>query len=196
VDLDTLHTLPDREYRSGLAEVVKYGVIWDEAFFTFLEGHVDDLLRRDVAILSEVIRRSCEIKADVVRQDEREGGLRAILNFGHTLGHAIEHAAGYGKYLHGEAIAAGMVYAAELSVAETGLEEKSVRRIRGLLEQFQLPVAAPDCDWNDLWEAMQVDKKSVGHRPRFVLAERLGAVRYGCPVVATQLEKTWAVLHP
>ena len=121
INLDTLNTLPDREYFSGLAEVVKYGVIMDAAFFEFLEKHVAELLKRDYDILSKVVARCCEIKADVVRQDEKESGLRAILNYGHTLGHAIENRCGYGKLLHGEAVAVGMAYAALLSAQCHGL---------------------------------------------------------------------------
>lgn len=194
-DLHTLATLPDREFRSGLAEVVKYGVVWDADFFSLLESHAEDILRRDAALLERVVARSCEIKAEVVRRDEREGGLRAILNFGHTLGHAIEHAAGYGTYLHGEAVAAGMVYAAALSAAERGLDLEAVERLRRLLRRFQLPVSAPDCEWAALREAMRVDKKTVGRTPRFVLADRLGGVEVGCSVTEDRLEAAWSAVH-
>jgi 3-dehydroquinate synthase len=190
-DLDTLATLPDREFRSGLAEVVKYGVIRDAALFDWLEAEADRILARDPDCLARMIARACEIKADVVRCDEREGGLRAILNFGHTLAHAVEKAASYGTYLHGEAVAVGMVYAARLSVLERGLEPAAPARLRTLLRRLDLPVSAPDCPWETLRQAMGVDKKSVGRSPRFVLADRLGNAVFGCPVPESRLEEVW-----
>ena len=132
-----------------------------------------------------------EIKADVVRQDEREGGLRGILNFGHTLGHAIENAAGYGEYLHGEAVAIGMVYAARLSVALKGLSVEESERIEKLLVALKLPVAAPGLLWSDLRAAMAVDKKTVGGLPKFVLADRIGHVDFGCEVPEELMKEVW-----
>jgi 3-dehydroquinate synthase len=192
VDLDTLETLPRREFVSGLAEVIKYGVIWDADLFDLLEREREPVLARDPALLAELVGRSCEIKADVVRQDEREGGLRAILNYGHTLGHAIEKVASYGEYLHGEAISVGMVYAARLSGVLTGLADADADRIAAMLAAYGLPTGAPECEWPALREAIRVDKKSVGSVPRFVLAECIGAVRFGCEVGEDLLETTWS----
>jgi len=182
VDIETLKTLPRREYLSGMAEVVKYGVIFDADLFCYIEEHVADLLACDDSVISAVISRCCEIKADVVRQDEREAGLRAILNFGHTLGHAIENVSGYGEYLHGEAVSIGMAYAAYVSVQETGFPAADAQRIVQLLRQLELPVDMPPCDWNDLQRAMALDKKVHAGVPQFVLAERIGTVKAGCHV--------------
>ena len=195
VDLDAVATLPSREYVSGLAEVVKYGIIRDAAFFGEIESSADRVRTGDRGLLEALVSRSCEIKAEVVHEDEREGGLRAILTFGHTLGHAIEKVAGYGAYLHGEAIAIGMVYAARLSVAERGLPPAEAERIARLLEALGLPVRAPGLGWDRLREAMGVDKKSVGRAPRFVLADAVGSVAFGCTVAEERLEETWHVLH-
>jgi 3-dehydroquinate synthase len=138
-----------------------------------------------------IIARCCEIKAEVVRQDEREGGLRGILNFGHTLGHAIENAAGYGQFLHGEAVAIGMVYAARLSVALKGISVEESERIEKLLVTLKLPVAAPGLAWSDLRSAMAVDKKTVGGLPKFVLTDRIGHVEFGCAVPEELMEEVW-----
>jgi 3-dehydroquinate synthase len=190
-DLNTLASLPGREYRSGLAEVVKYGVIWDAEFFALLETQAEALKQRDPGILNTIVTHSCRIKAEVVRRDEREGGLRAILNFGHTVGHAIEKVTGYRAFLHGEAISAGMVYAAHLSYAEGSLTAAAVERITDLLRELELPVAAPDCEWPALRSAISVDKKSVAARPRFVLADEIGEVRFGCEADEATLEEVW-----
>jgi 3-dehydroquinate synthase len=196
-DLAALATLPEREYVSGLAEVVKYGVIWDAEFFGRLESQVDKLLKRDIGFLEEVVARCCEIKAEVVAIDEREGGVRAILNFGHTLGHALEQVAGYSRWLHGEAVAAGMVYAASLSSRERGLSRGECDRLVDLLDRLGLPECAEllgAVSWNALREAMSTDKKTRGAMPRLVLAERLGSVVYGCEVSETTLEESFAGL--
>ncbi|GAH17174.1 unnamed protein product, partial [marine sediment metagenome] len=153
-DIDTLSTLPDREYRSGMAEVVKYGVIWDADFFELLEANCKELLKGPSALMEDVVARCCSIKAEVVRRDEREGGLRAILNFGHTVGHAIEKVAGYGEYLHGEAISVGMNYAAYLSVAMKGMTQADGVHIVSLLKDMGLPTKAPGCEWGALREAI------------------------------------------
>ncbi|MBC8206726.1 MAG: 3-dehydroquinate synthase [Kiritimatiellales bacterium] len=209
VDLDTLKTLPERELAAGMSEVVKYGVIWDEELFQSLEAgstggqsffQCSEKNRgADSGCLGKIISKCCEIKAEVVRQDEREGGLRGILNFGHTLGHAIENAAGYGEYLHGEAVAIGMVYAARLSVALKGLLVEESDRIENLLAALALPVAAPGPQglrrgrlaWSDLRAAMAVDKKTVGGLPKFVLADRIGHVDFGCEVPEELMEEVW-----
>ncbi len=173
VDTDTLDTLPDRELRAGLAEVIKHGAIADEAFFAWLEEHMPRLLARDPQALAHAIRRCCEIKAAVVAEDEREQGRRAILNFGHTFGHAIERTAGYGEWLHGEAVAAGMVMAAELSAIAAAERTRLAR----LIEAAGLPVAPPGVGAARLREAMSMDKKVAAGSLRFVLLDRLGAAR-------------------
>jgi 3-dehydroquinate synthase len=170
IDTETLQTLPDRELKAGLAEVIKYGAIVDADFFAWLEANVDALLARDPQALAVAIRRSCELKAEIVAEDERESGRRAILNFGHTFGHAIERCQGYGKWLHGEAVAAGMVMAAQLSSGDIALAE----RIGNLLERAGLPTRPPAIDALDLLAAMGMDKKVQQKRLRFVLLRGLG----------------------
>ncbi|MEI6564738.1 MAG: 3-dehydroquinate synthase [bacterium] len=194
-DLDLLATLPQREYVSGLAEVVKYGVIWDASFFHLLEKQTANLLNRDAALLEKVIARCCEIKAEVVAMDEREIGPRAILNFGHTLGHALETVGGYGRWLHGEAVAMGMHYAAHLSVSVEGFAKADARRVSNLLEALGLPIrpASVQIGWSALREAMTADKKTLNKRPRFVLAKKLGAVVVGCEVDEAILGEAWNV---
>jgi 3-dehydroquinate synthase len=177
-DLDTLATLPARELSAGLAEVVKYGPIADAAFLDWIEVNLDALRARDRAALAHAVRRSCEIKAWVVGQDEREGGVRAILNFGHTFGHAIEAGLGYGAWLHGEAVGCGMVMAAELS-AQLGLMPSSfVDRLRRVVGRAGLPVQGPalgpELDLQRYLELMRVDKKAEGGEIRFVVVEALG----------------------
>jgi 3-dehydroquinate synthase len=180
-DFDTLRTLPLREYRSGLAEIIKYGIIYDAALFKKLERDLPKLLKRDPETLADVVARCCEIKAAVVGQDETDGGLRAILNFGHTIGHAIEAISGYGKYLHGEAIAIGQVAAAELSARQAGLPVSDVQRIRNLFRGAGLPVAVKLDALNrkQLFAAMKLDKKVSGGEIKFVLAKKIGKVDYG-----------------
>jgi 3-dehydroquinate synthase len=170
IDIDTLTTLPDRELKAGLAEVIKYGAIADAAFFGWLETNMDALLARDPSALTHAITRSCELKAQVVAEDERESGRRAILNFGHTFGHAIEHCQGYGDWLHGEAVAAGMIMAAELSQVSDG----DYDRLRALVAAAGLPTAPPKLAGSTLIEAMGRDKKVAKKALRFVLLERLG----------------------
>jgi 3-dehydroquinate synthase len=177
IDTDTLDTLPDREYRAGLAEVVKYGVILDEAFFTWLEEHVHQINRRDRAALEHVIARCCRLKADVVEADERETtGRRAVLNYGHTFCHAIEATTGYGEYLHGEAVAIGMMCAARLAAALGRVDATFVERQERLLTALHLPLATPPVADEELLVAMQHDKKVEHGRLRFVLPTRLGHV--------------------
>lgn len=173
-DLDTLDTLPDRELRAGLAEVIKYGPIADAGFLCWIEDNLDALLARDKAVLAHAVRRSCEIKADVVGQDEREQGLRAILNFGHTVGHAIEAGMGYGHWLHGEAVACGMVLAADLSHRLGLMPESFVQRLRSLIERAGLPVDPPKLGAERYLQLMRVDKKAESGAIRFVLIEALG----------------------
>jgi 3-dehydroquinate synthase len=190
-DLDTLKTLPEREYVSGLAEVIKYGIIYDAVLFAQLEHNLPKLLQRDPATLASVVARCCEIKAEVVGQDETESGLRAILNFGHTIGHAIENSSGYGKFLHGEAIAMGQVAAAKLSRAVLGLASDDLARIEKLLLHAGLPVKfkSNPAKRKKLFAAMQLDKKVSGGEIKFVLADRIGRVKFGCKVPAGLIEQ-------
>ena len=174
-DTDVLDTLPDRELKAGLAEVVKYGAIADEEFLGWLEDNARALLARDPACLRHAVRRSIEIKAAIVGEDEHDrSGRRAVLNFGHSFGHAIEHAAGYGHWLHGEAVAAGMCMAARLAVAEGKLQRREQRRLEALLAHLDLPVNAGDLDAGDLKKAMLGDKKNSGGRIRLILPRGLG----------------------
>jgi 3-dehydroquinate synthase len=191
-DLDTLATLPLREYRAGLAEVIKYGIIYDVAVFKRLERDMPKLLLRDPQTLAAIIARCCEIKADVVRQDETEDGLRAILNFGHTIGHALEAISHYGKYLHGEAISIGQVAAARLSARVSGLPEHSVERIANLFRQAGLPteMQLSVAQQQRLFSAMQLDKKVSDGEIKFVLAKRIGQVEFGHKVSRTLIEQT------
>lgn len=195
MDLDTLKTLAVREYRAGLGEVIKYGPIWDANFFEQLEVHADILADQDAALAADwfagIVARSCEIKAEVVHEDEREGGLRAILNFGHTVGHAIEKCAGYGEYVHGEAVAIGMVYAAYASVALTGLPEADAARIIALLTKIGLPISANQFDWATLRAPLAVDKKTVGGMPKFALVGSLGTAHIGCQIPEELLAQLW-----
>jgi 3-dehydroquinate synthase len=190
-DVDTLDTLPNRELRAGLAEVIKYGIIYDRAFFERLENDLPLLLKLDPATASEVVARCCEIKAEVVSKDERESGLRAILNFGHTVGHALEAISGYGKYLHGEAIAIGQVAATRLSNTLTGLDAREAFRIEEVFTRAGLPthVRLKKRDLTRLARAMQLDKKVSGGDVRFVLAKRIGEVVWGQTVPLAEVMK-------
>lgn len=191
-DLDTLKTLPVREYRAGLAEVVKYGIIYDGPFFDFLEINIEKLSEvGNVELLAQVVGRCCEVKADVVAQDEREGGLRAILNFGHTAGHALEKVAGYGEYIHGEGVAIGSIFAARASVEMSGLSRTECERIEKMFSDLGLPVRAPEYGWPELRNAMTVDKKTVGGMPKFVLASKIGTVSIGNEIPEALMEQIW-----
>jgi len=175
IDTLSLQTLPEREVSAGLAEVIKYGLIRDAGFFSWLEGNGDALRSLDSEVLARAIQTSCACKADVVAEDEREGGVRAILNLGHTFGHAIENYAGYGAWLHGEAVAAGMAMAARLSEREGWLDDSDVLRIESLLKRLSLPVHGPEGMLEEEYlELMSVDKKVIDGRLRLVLLEGLG----------------------
>jgi 3-dehydroquinate synthase len=173
-DVATLDTLPERELRSGIAEVIKHALALDAAFVEWLEQHIEALLARQREPLIHAVRRSCELKAGIVAADERESGARALLNFGHTFGHAIEAGTGYGAWLHGEAIAAGMVMASELSSRLSGLKSADVKRVRTLLSRAGLPVAGPALAPEKLMEPMALDKKVAKGRTRFVVLEAIG----------------------
>ncbi len=174
-DTATLDTLPARELSAGLAEVIKHGAILDAPFFDWIEANIEKLVARDHAALAHAIARSCEIKADVVARDEREGGLRAVLNFGHTFGHAIEAGLGYGAWLHGEAVGCGMVMAADLSRRLNLIDDAALERVRALVKAAGLPVVAPDLGIERWIELMEVDKKNEGGAIKFILLKPLGS---------------------
>ena len=198
-DLDTLKTLPERELSAGLAEVIKYGPIADMVFLDWIEANIDALMAREPQALAHAVKRSCEIKALVVGQDERESGLRAILNFGHTFGHAIEAGMGYGHWLHGEAVGCGMVMAARLSHALDLVDKAFVDRLTALISRAGLPTVAPVLDAQDnvgrYLALMRVDKKSEAGEIKFVLIDGPGkALVRGAPdeVVVRVIEASCA----
>ncbi|MBF9001783.1 MULTISPECIES: 3-dehydroquinate synthase [Vibrio] len=175
IDTDCLKTLPDREFPAGMAEVIKYGIIYDEAFFVWLEENLDALYAHDVKALTHAIARCCSIKAEVVAQDEKESGIRALLNLGHTFGHAIEAELGYGNWLHGEAVAAGTVMAARTAHLQGLITEQQVDRIIAILKRAKLPVHTPDSmSFEDFMKHMMRDKKVLAGELRFVLPTSIG----------------------
>lgn len=177
IDVDVLGTLPDREYRAGLAEVVKYGVILDEEFFAYLEANTDAINAKDAATLQTIVQRCCRLKADVVENDERETtGLRAVLNYGHTYAHAFEAAGNYGELLHGEAVSIGMMCAARLAKIMGRVDATFVARQLALLEALQLPTATLDYDGDELVAIMRRDKKADEGKLRFILPTKIGHV--------------------
>jgi len=199
-DIDTLRTLPLREFRAGLAEVIKYGIIYDAELFERLEREMEKLLRREPKVLADVIARCCEIKAEVVAQDETESGLRAILNFGHTIGHGLEAISHYGKYLHGEAISIGQVAAAKLSREMLGLPQQHVERIGNLFNRAGLPtnISLNQGQRQKLLDAMKLDKKVSAGEIKFVLARRIGNVEFGQKVPTASIDKilsSWVTHH-
>lgn len=189
-DTATLATLPDRELRAGIAEVIKYGLIHDADFFDWLERHMAQLLARDTSAMSYAIRRSCEIKAEIVSLDERESGLRALLNLGHTFGHAIENTMGYGSWLHGEAVAAGTIMAADLSRRLQRINHQDTERIEQLYETAGLPVKGPRITPEHYLQSMQRDKKVEGGTIRFVLLDRIGKATVVDNIPAAILSET------
>lgn len=190
-DTEALASLPQREVVAGLAEVIKYGAVADASLLGWIEQNLDALLAREASALTHAIRRSCEIKAQVVTADEKESGLRAILNFGHTFGHAIEAGAGYGVWLHGEAVGCGMAMAAELSRLRGMVSHAEASRIRDLVRRVGLPVRAPALGVDRYLELMRSDKKTLGGNSRFVLLRGLGAAQ----VEPVPIELLTAVLH-
>jgi 3-dehydroquinate synthase len=193
-DLETLDTLPEREFRAGLAEVIKYGIIFDAKFFAQLERDLPKILKRDEKILSQIIARCCEIKAEIVGKDETENGLRSILNFGHTIGHAIENTAGYGKILHGEAISIGQIAAAKLSGKILGFPQRDVERIENLFQRAGLPtqIKLNSSQRQKLFAAMKLDKKVIGGEIKFVLAKKIGRVVWAQKVPMRLIEEILA----
>ena len=192
-DMTVLKTLPPRELSAGLAEVIKHGLVRDAEFVSWLEKNVEKLLACDPPALAHAVRRCCEIKAAVVAEDERESGVRALLNFGHTFGHAIESGLGYGEWLHGEAVAAGMAMAADLSRRMGLIAQADTDRILALLERAKLPTAQPGIAPERLLELMAGDKKTEGGRLRFVLLDRIGAGSIRSDVPATALQQALSV---
>lgn len=189
-DMDTLKSLPERELRSGLAEVIKHGLVRDAAFFAWLEANIERLLARDTEALAHAVLRSVAIKAEIVAQDEREDGLRRVLNFGHTFGHAIETGLGYGVWIHGEAVAAGMAMAADLSRQLGYLSDADTARIRSLLQRAGLPTIAKGITPERVRQLMSIDKKVKDGRIHFVLLERLGAATLRDDVPSAALDHT------
>ncbi len=174
-DINTLNTLDDQQLSAGLAEVIKYGILGNKTFFEWQEANMADLIKRDPDALSYAIERSCQDKADIVTQDERESGVRALLNLGHTFGHAIEAGMGYGKWLHGEAVGAGMAMAMDLSQRIGWVKEEDTHRVIALLEQSNLPTKAPsELSAERMLELMAVDKKASHGLIRLVLAKAIG----------------------
>ncbi|MFQ5664879.1 MAG: 3-dehydroquinate synthase [Candidatus Binatia bacterium] len=178
-DLDVLHTLPRKEFVAGLAEVIKYAVILDSKLFALIEQELDRLLALDEELLRAIVRRCCALKAMVVHRDEREAGYRSILNFGHTIGHAIESLTAYQRYLHGEAVAAGMAFAARISSARGYCTPETMERLVGLLKRSGLPVELPrEVTWPRLESAMESDKKAAAGKVKFVCVEDVGQTRF------------------
>lgn len=175
IDVDTLDTLEDREYSAGMAEIIKYGLLGNIDFLHYLQNNIDGLMSRDKSMIIESVYRSCEDKADIVAQDELEAGKRALLNLGHTFGHAIENTLGYGNYLHGEAISVGMLMAAKLSQLEDQLSANEVGEIQHLLEKSNLPISiSGKITASDFMAAMSVDKKVIDGNIRLILLKKLG----------------------
>jgi 3-dehydroquinate synthase len=174
IDLDVLKTLPDREFAAGMAEVIKYGIIFDFKFFEWLEFHIDACMRRDVDALEHIVEASCRSKAQIVAQDETEQGLRAILNFGHTFGHAIESGLGFGVWLHGEAVGAGMILAARASHLRGRIAQDDLLRIERLIHAAGLPTEPPKFPYDQWLELMSHDKKVEKGKTRFVLLNNIG----------------------
>jgi 3-dehydroquinate synthase len=175
IDVDTLDTLDDRQYSAGMAEVIKYGLLGNVNFLIDLQQNIDDLMHRDKSLIIKAVHQSCTDKANIVAQDELESGKRALLNFGHTFAHAIENTLGYGTYLHGEAVAVGMLMAAELSALEGFIASSDVQQVKDLLQKAQLPVSINSkISYQDFVDAMSVDKKVIDGEVRLVLMKKLG----------------------
>jgi 3-dehydroquinate synthase len=178
IDTNTLQTLPEREFSAGMAEVIKYGIIYDSDFFSFLEANVKRILAKDHEVLNHMIARCCQIKADIVALDEREQNIRALLNLGHTFGHAIEAEQGYGNWLHGEAVAAGMVIASKLAMLRGDINLTDVERVTALIKAFSLPVSGPDTMSAQAYIVhMLRDKKALNNNMRFVLPTSIGSAQ-------------------
>ena len=192
--MNFLKTLPEREIKSGLGEVVKYGIISDEKFFAYLEGNADKILQRDLKTLAHVVKRSCEIKAAVVSADEKESGLRRILNFGHTMAHAIEEQTAYQTYRHGEAVAIGMMAAAWISCELGKATAANVERLERLLKRFNIMTTCSGLDADKLYAVTLRDKKTVGGVVNWVLMKNFGEVEICSDVPASVVKKVFGRL--
>lgn len=190
IDVNTLDTLSEREFLSGIAEVIKYGIIWDGEFFDLLEKNKEKVLKRDKKVLTKIIKRSCEIKSEVVSKDERESSLRSILNYGHSIGHAIETTTGYSLFLHGEAISIGMVYEAKISHMLGFLSKESFERIRNIFKEYGLPVDMPAfIDRNGIFKAILIDKKNIHGKIRMVIPEDIGKIKINFEIGEEELKR-------
>ena len=190
-DTDTLNTLDDRQLSAGIAEIIKYALIQDAVFFSWLEEHMEKLLARDTGALIYAVEKSCQCKADIVAADERESGKRALLNFGHTFGHAIENGMGYGNWLHGEAVATGMLMATELSARQGWLDKPSLDRVRKMLVKARLPIEPPgELGRERFLDLMSVDKKVLDGRLRLILLDAIGAAKVSSDFDPQLLDQT------
>lgn len=190
IDVETLDSLPDREFISGLSEIIKYGIIWDKEFFEFLAENREKILKKDKDLLISIIKRSCEIKAEVVSRDERESFLRAILNYGHTIGHAIETLTGYSTYLHGEAIAIGMVTEAKISNILGFLNKESFLKIKETIKNFGLPIEIPSIfDPSLMIKTILLDKKNIEGKIRIVIPEEIGKMKINFEIKEENLKR-------
>ncbi len=194
IDIYTLKTLPEREIKCGLGEVVKYGIISDEKFFEYLELNAEKILNRDVEVLTYIIKRACEIKAAVVSKDEKEAGLRRILNFGHTIAHAVEQITNYEKYRHGEAVAVGMLGAALISCAMGKITFNDVTRLKNLLDKLGLITRCENCDVEEMYTLTFRDKKTVGGKVNWVLMEDFGKVFITDEVPEVEIKKALKII--
>lgn len=194
IDLDSLRTLPDRELKCGLGEVVKYGIISDANFFKYLEDNAQKIWNRDIEVLTEIIKRSCEIKAEVVSKDEKEFGLRRILNFGHTIAHAVEFVTDYQKYRHGEAVSIGMLGAALISWGLGRINFNDVVRLKNLLDNLELVTNCPDCNVEEMYEVTFRDKKTIGGKINWVLMNGFGKVEINDAVSEDEVKKSLKIL--
>lgn len=192
MDLAMLNSLPKREIYTGLAEIIKYGVIYDQEFFAYLEENADAIMRLEIEAIVHIVARSCEIKAAVVSQDEKESGMRIILNFGHTLAHAIESETAYAKYNHGEAVAIGMLGAAQISQKMGLTDESKVKKVKALIRKFHLPVKASGCTVEKMFEIIFHDKKTVNGNVQWVLMNSIGAVQVEKNVPDTLVKEVMA----
>ncbi len=191
IDIDTLKTLEKRELLSGIAEVIKYGAILSEKFYKYIENNVDEILNLNPKVLEEIIYQSCKFKAEIVSKDEKESGLRAILNYGHTIGHAIESASNYERFTHGEAISMGMIYASKIAVNKGMLKKSELERQISLLKKFGLPISV-DIDSKNILDMIKSDKKFISGEPKFVLLEAIGRCKYS---VSVSFEDIKAILY-
>jgi 3-dehydroquinate synthase len=187
-DVNLLNTLVEKEYKTGLAEVIKYGVIWDGAFFDFLETNLEKIKTRDMECLTHIVQRCCEIKAEIVSQDEKEAGLRALLNLGHTFGHAFETLTGYEKFTHGEAVAIGMVCAARLAEKQGMMTTLEAKRVIDLIKNYGLPVDYGDLSANDIIDRMRMDKKSTAGKIKLVLPVGIGKSEITASITDEQIK--------